>query len=210
MDMGKRIMPINKATIVFAAACIALNVAVGTAVYLLKLPLYLDSIGIMLTAIFIPGSRGHAFIVAAVVAIASFVIGGLLVNPFLPWFIGTGVAGAAYGSFVVRGHVNDLIAGGTSTVRSGIKMILFGIGWGIIAALVSAPIVVYLFGGVTGSGTTLFLTFLLKTGYQMISAALLTGFAAEPIDKTLQLLSALLIARATPKSFRAHLQPTAR
>jgi energy-coupling factor transport system substrate-specific component len=199
-------MALNIATVILAAAGIGLNVAVGTAVYLLKLPIYMDSIGIVLTAMLVPGKRSKAFVVAALVAVASFVIGGLLVNPFLPWFIATGIAGAAYGAFVVRGRVDALIAGTASQTTFASKLLLFGVGWGILAALVSAPVVVYLFGGVTGSGTTLILAFLVKTGHQLLSAALLTGLSAEPIDKTLQFLCALLLAKSTPRSFRDHLQ----
>jgi energy-coupling factor transport system substrate-specific component len=198
-------MPRNIATIILAAAAIALNVAVGSAVYLLKLPIYLDSIGIMLVAIMVPGTRGYAFLVAAIVGVTSFVIGGLLVNPYLPWFSGTAVAGAAYGAFLVRGHVADVLRGTAGVPRFVVKVLLFGIGWGLVAAMVSAPVTVYLFGGVTGSGTTLILAFLVKTGHQVLGAAILTGLAAEPVDKTLQMLCAFLVGRATPPRFRAHL-----
>ena len=70
-----------------------------------------------------------------------------------------------------------------------------------MAAAVSAPVVVYLFGGVTGAGSTLILAFLVKAGNQLLKAALLTGFSAEPIDKTLSLLLAIMIARYTPPAF---------
>jgi energy-coupling factor transport system substrate-specific component len=201
-------MPLNITTVILAAAGIALNVALGTAVFLLKLPIYLDSIGIMLVAILVPGTRHAAFLVAALVAIIGFVIGGLLVNPFLPWFIGTGIVGAAFGAYVVRGRVDALVSGEASTTSFAGKVLLFGVGWGIIAAVVSAPVVVYLFGGVTGSGTTLILAFLVKAGQQLVNAALLTGLAAEPVDKTLQFLCAILIARSTPSSFRDRLKLT--
>jgi energy-coupling factor transport system substrate-specific component len=177
-----RILVTNLPTIILAAACIALNVAIGTLVYLLKLPLYLDSAGIMLAALLIPGSRFHAFTFSAIVGAVSFTIFGVLASPFEPWFIGTAIAGALYGSFVVRGRVTDLIDGTAPTARFVGKLLLFGIGWGIVAAVVSAPVVVYLFGGVTGAGTSLIFAFLVKTGYQMVSSALLTGFSAEPIE----------------------------
>ena len=38
---------------------------------------------------------------------------------------------------------------------------------------------------------------------QLMNAALLSGFTAEPIDKTLQVLIAALLYRATPKDFIA-------
>lgn len=192
----------NLPTIVLAAACIALNVAAGTLIYLLKLPIYLDSAGIMLAAILLPGSRANAMLVSAIVAVVSFIVFGVLVSPFQPWFIGTGIAGGLYGSLVVRGRVTDLIDGTATTRRFVGKLLLFGIGWGIVAAAVSAPVVVYLFGGVTGAGSTLILAFLVKAGNQLLKAALLTGFSADPIDKTLSLLLAIMIARYTPPAFR--------
>jgi energy-coupling factor transport system substrate-specific component len=198
-------MRLNMGTVILAAAGIALNVALGTAVFLLKLPIYLDSIGIMVVAILVPGTRHAAFATSALVAILSFAIGGLLVNPFLPWFTGTGIAGAAYAAYVVRGRVGALIIGRSDSPYFIGLVLFFGIIWGFIAAIVSAPIVVYLFGGVTGSGTTLILAFLVKAGQQLINAAILTGFAAEPIDKTLQFICAIFIARSTPTSFRERL-----
>ena len=65
---------------------------------------------------------------------------------------------------------------------------------------------VYLFGGVTGAGTTLILAYLVKSGHQVLSAALLTGLGAEPVDKTISLLMAIIIARFTPPAFRRLLQ----
>jgi energy-coupling factor transport system substrate-specific component len=195
----------NVPTYILAAACVALNVALGTIVYLLKLPIYLDSIGIMMAAILIPGTAYKSFITASMVGVVSFVIGGFLVNPFLPYFIGTAIAGAAFGAFVVRGRVSSLVTGEATLGVFIWKTVLFGVGWGIIAAIVSAPVAVYLFGGVTGSGTALIIAFLVKTGQQVLSAALLTGLVVEPIDKTLQMLCAILISRWTPASFRKHL-----
>jgi len=196
----------NIPTVILAAACIAFNVAMGSLVYLLKLPLYLDSAGIMLAAILVPGTRGNASLISAAVAIISFLVFGALVSPFEPWFIGTGIAGALYGSWVVRKRVTELIEGRATTGRFVGKLLLFGIGWGLVAAVVSAPVVVYLFGGVTGAGTTLIFAFLVKTGHQVLGAALLTGFSAEPVDKTLSLLLAIMIARFTPPAFRKLLE----
>ena len=140
--------------IILAAACVALNVAIGTLVYLLKLPLYLDQPGIMLAALLAPGGRSNACMVSTTVAVVTFVVIGLIANPFIFWYIGTAVASAMYGSLVVRGRVTGLIVGTVIGWRFWGRLLLFGIGWGIVAAVVSAPITVFLFGGVTGAGTT--------------------------------------------------------
>ena len=50
--------------------------------------------------------------------------------------------------------------------------------------------------------------FFLKTGQQLLNSALLAGFTTEPIDKTLQVLLAALLYRATPQDFIAMLRPT--
>lgn len=196
-------MPVILPTVILAAACVALNVTVGTLVYLLKLPLYLDQAGIILAAILAPGTRGNAFMVSSIVAIVSFVVIGLLANPFIFWYLGTALAGALYGSLVVRGRIAELTAGSASQFRFVSRLLLFGIGWGIIAAIVSAPVTVYLFGGVTGAGTTLIVAFFVHSGNQILNSVLLTGFGAEPIDKTLSLLLAIIVARSTPPAFSA-------
>jgi energy-coupling factor transport system substrate-specific component len=199
-------MALSVATIVLLAACVALNVTLGGMVYLLKLPVYLDSIGILLAALLVPGSRWRAFMLASVVAVLTCFITGLTANPFLPWFTGTAIAGAAFGAFVLRGRVEDLIARNAKPVIFIGKLIFYGVLWGILAALASAPIVVYLFGGVTGNGTALIVAFFIKTGQQLLSAAIFSGLTAEPFDKTLQLLCALTIAGWTPANFRKHLK----
>jgi energy-coupling factor transport system substrate-specific component len=83
------------------------------------------------------------------------------------------------------------------------RVLAYGIVTGVVAALVSAPVVAYLFGGVTGSGSTFIVALFLKTGQQLMSAVLLSGLAAEPVDKTLQVLLAALLYRATPGDFIA-------
>ena len=204
-----RAMPTRIPVIVLAAACIAFNVAVGSLVYVLKLPVYLDSVGIMAAALLVPGSRVTACIVSGLVAIISFLAIGLLVSPYEPWYIGTAVAGGIYGSLVVRGRVDDLVDGTASITGFVLKLFLFGIGWAIVAATVSAPVTVYIFKGVTGAGTTLIFAFLVKTGQQVVNAVLLTGLSAEPIDKTLSLLLAIMMGRFTPPAFRRLLQQRA-
>jgi hypothetical protein len=49
--------------------------------------------------------------------------------------------------------------------------------------------------------------FFLKTGQQLLESALFAGLATDPIDKTLQVLLAALLYRATPREFIAMLAP---
>jgi len=86
-------------------------------------------------------------------------------------------------------------------------VIRYGIITGIASAIVSAPVVVYLFGGVTGSGSAFVVAFFLKAGQQLLNSALFAGLTTEPVDKTLQVLLAALLYRATPREFVAMLRP---
>ena len=78
---------------------------------------------------------------------------------------------------------------------------------GVVSALASAPVVVYLFGGVTGSGSSFVVALFLKTGQQLLDSVVLAGLATDPIDKALEVLLAALLYRATPREFIAMLAP---
>jgi energy-coupling factor transport system substrate-specific component len=188
--------------VVLVALCAALNLVVGTIVYLLKLPIYLDMIGTILCAMAIQHDRRLAFMAAGAAGVASFLLGGL-VNPFLPWFSGTVVSVAALTAFVSNRWSHALRSRSIGSAGFWIPVVSLGVLTGLVAALVSAPIVVYLFGGVTGSGSAALVAFFLKMGNQLMKAAIFSGLTAEPVDKTVQLLLSVLLLRATPESFLA-------
>jgi energy-coupling factor transport system substrate-specific component len=56
---------------------------------------------------------------------------------------------------------------------------------GIVAALVSAPIAAYVFGGVTGSGTDVLVAALRQGGADVLNASLGQGLFSDPVDKTI-------------------------
>lgn len=165
---------------------IALNLGIGTVVNLLKLPLYLDAVGtIVLTMLAGPQ-------VGVLVGVLSFLIGGVLVNPVLPWFSGTQAAIAIYVHLVGR-------RGGFQTVP---RSILSGIGLGLVAGIVSAPVIAMVFGGVTGSGASFIAALLLASGKNLLQSVIMSGLTAEPVDKTLQCLLAIWLIKGLPHSVR--------
>ena len=185
----------------------ALNFSIGTIVYLIKLPIYLDSIGTILTALLLAPDRMAAFFCAWAAGWASLAVSGL-VNPFLPWFALTDVAIALVAALLVVGAAKTFRA---RPLRSGsfvAQVIICGIAIGIASAVVSVPVVVYLFGGVTGSGSAFVVAFFLKTGQHLTTAALLSGLINDPLDKIVQVLLAALLYRATPADFIALLGAT--
>ena len=175
----------------------ALNFSIGTIVYLVKLPIYLDSIGTILTALLLAPNRKAAFFCAWAAGWMSLAVSGL-VNPFLPWFAATDIAIALVTAFVTLRAAEIFRARPLRAAPFAASVLVCGAVTGVVAAIVSAPVVVYLFGGVTGSGSAFVVAFFLKTGQQLMSAALLSGLTADPIDKILQVLFAALLYRATP------------
>jgi len=55
----------------------------------------------------------------------------------------------------------------------------------VIAAIVSAPISAFVFGGVTGSGTDVIVAALRQGGADVLQASLGQGFFSDPIDKVI-------------------------
>ncbi len=203
---------------------IALNLALGTVVATLKIPLYLDSIATIAVTL-LGGWRP-----GLVVGVGSFLVGGMLINPVLPWFSGTQVIIALYISFVAsKGWLGvnvpvhriahsavgfedqESLVGNLEMIVPASRlpkwlqyMRLVGVGLclGVVAGVVSAPVIVWLFSGLTGSGPSLVVAFLLKSGETLFKAVLFSGLASEPLDKTLQLLIAIGLLRSLPNSLK--------
>jgi len=193
--------------LVAIALCAALNFAIGNIVYLIKLPIYLDSIGTILCALMIFPDRRAALVCASIAGAIGVVLSGLVVNPYLPWFMFSMLAIALVSALLTANATETFRARPMQPISFAGKVALYGVITGIASAVVSAPVVVYLFGGVTGSGTAFVVAFFLKTGQQLLNSALLSGLTTEPIDKTLQVLLAALLYRATPGEFLAMLRP---
>lgn len=190
------------------ALCAALNFAVGAVVYLVKLPIYMDSVGTILCAMLIFPSRLAAFVCALIAGLAGAAVIGLLINPFLPWFSFTILMIALISAYATATGDNIYRAKPMQPVAFISRVVLFGVLTGIVAAIVSAPVVAYLFGGVTGSGSAFLVAFFLKSGETLMRSVLWSGLTSDPIDKTIQILIAALLFRATPAEFVAMVRGT--
>ncbi len=166
------------------AMFIAFNVAIGGFVHIIKLPIYLDAIGTIVAAVML------GLVPAIVVGVFSFVLAAALISPVYIWFSGTQA---------VIAIVVYLAARHLMIFRSAWRVVPSGILLGVITGIASAPIIVYLFGGVAGSGRDLITAGLISTGDQIYKAVLLSGAASEPVDKLLQMLIAFAVLRGLPK-----------
>lgn len=184
-------IPAKTAALALVPLGVLLNLGIGTIVHLLKLPLFVDAVGTILITLLIGWRWG------AVTGVLSFLVGGLLVNPVLPWFSAT----QATIAFVAG------IMASKGWFRSLPRTIIVGILIGVCAAVVSAPVIIWLFGGITGSGSGFITSFLLASGKKIVESVILTGLSCEPIDKTLQCLLVFWLVKSLPERFRDKLAP---
>jgi energy-coupling factor transport system substrate-specific component len=81
------------------------------------------------------------------------------------------------------------------------RVALAGLITGVVAAILSAPIAAYLFGGVTGAGTDAIVAFFRATGSSVLQAAFGQGIVSDPLDKVASFLVVWLILKGLPLRF---------
>lgn len=171
---------------VLAAACIALNVGLGKIANLLQLPVFLDSIGTILSTALVP----PLFTLA--VALMSSLANSLVINPVFLYFIGTQVAIGLTAIVAFRlGWFKNLFA----AIAAGLLI-------AIVAAVVSAPVVAVIFGGVTIPSVTAINAVLLAAGKGLWTSVLTGSLLTESIDKPISGVLVWLILRRLPERLR--------
>lgn len=181
----------NTVTLVLIPVAIAINIAIGQIVYSLKIPVvvaYLDSIGTVLVGV-LAGPWAGA-------------LTGLLSN--LIWGL-TGL-NVTYAPFAGVAAVIGLLAGlfaEAGWMRKVWKVVLGGAITGLVAAVISAPIAAYVFGGVTGGGTDVLVAAFRQAGLDVLGASMAQGVASDPLDKIITFLIVWLIVRGLPARFLA-------
>jgi len=177
----------NTMTWVLIPVAIAINIAIGQIVVLLKLPVFLDSIGTVLVAALCGPWAG------AVTGALSNTIWGLAIDPnALPWWP------VAFFIGLVAG-----LCANAGLFKSWWKVVVTGFLVALTAATISTPIAVYLYGGITASGSSFITAYLLQTGQGVLQAVFSTSFLVEPVDKITTCMLAFAIVQGLSKRFVA-------
>ena len=170
-------------TLVLMAVAIVLNIVVGQLVSLLKLPIFLDSIGTILVGILAGPWAGG--------------LTGLLTN--LIWgLISSPVAAAFSPVAAVIGIVAGLCAK-YGLFKTWWKAIISGVIITVFNAIVAVPIRLYMFGGITGSGADFVTAYMLALGKDLFGSVVVTVFTSNLIDKVVTAVLAWGIVKALPK-----------
>ncbi len=181
-SMRSRFGPANGlSALLLIAAAIAANIALGHLVqYKLQWPLFLDSIGAILVGALLGPLAG-----AATGVLTNLVWGALLDDQSI-------VAYAITAAFIGWAAGMAAVLGAFRRLRT---VLLAGLVTGFGAALISAPITAYLYGGVTGAGTDYVNAYLTATGASLLQATTVQGFISDPVDKMISFTLAWLLWR---------------
>jgi energy-coupling factor transport system substrate-specific component len=167
---------------------VGINIVVGSIVQTLRLPLFLDTMGTMLVAL-LAGPW-----VAAIAGVLTNVVLGFTVGPQLIPFALVNVAIAL--------TIGYLAQRGWFRIRSTTgywRLVAAGAILGVVNTLVSTPVAVLLFGGLTGSGQDIITTVFLAAGLPIWSAVFVSSLLVGGIiDKTASIVIAYFVAKSVP------------
>jgi energy-coupling factor transport system substrate-specific component len=178
------------AALPFIAFCIALNLTAGQITAALKIPLYLDSIGTVLVAVLVgPWS-------AVITGSCANLLAAAFGNPSMMFFIPVvAVIGAFTGYLARRGWF-----------RRWYLVVVGGLLQGVLAAIVSAPISAYLFGGVMMAGTDFLVLYFRSVGNTLLNSVFYQGLTSDPADKLITYLLVFFITRSLPRTLLGRLR----
>jgi energy-coupling factor transport system substrate-specific component len=175
------------------AFCAALNAGIGFFVQLLKLPIYLDLVGTVFASVL------SGPLIAVITAVVGIVLLGFLTVPTAFAYIGTAIIIALAAAWFSRFGFG----------RRLIPTVIFGLILGIISAVVSAPITVYLFGGVSLVGADAVTAFFRAMGQTIFTSVFLGGLATDPVDKLAVSLIVYSVVRSLPIKVLSHIESIA-
>ncbi|HHQ4571131.1 ECF transporter S component [Aeromonas allosaccharophila] len=172
----------------FMVICIAINMVAGQAVSMLKLPIFLDSIGTVLCAI----------LAGPWMAVAT----GLLTN--LLWGLLTGPIAAAFAPVAMMIGLSAGLLARAGWFNNLPKVVMSSVVITLALTLVAIPIRSYLFGGATGSGADFMVAYLHAMGSDLQESVAVTVLGTNLLDKLLTVLIAWGLVRRLPQRTLRH------
>lgn len=175
----------NTRKLTLMAMGISLNIIGALIALILRLPIYLDSIGTILVACLL----GPKF--AIMTGVCGSLVSGMTFDPYSLYFapvqISTGfLAGFMYEKGLLKGK------------KTLLGVFLFTLPTSIISAIISA----FLFGGVTSSGSSYIVQILSHFNLPMVVSVFITQVFTDYTDKFLAVFLVALGVSSLPKSYK--------
>lgn len=164
--------------ILLIPVAIAINIVGGQLAALLKIPVYLDCIGTIIV-----GMLAGPW-VGAVTGFLSNAINAIFDPTFLPYSLVSIAVGLVTG-FLSQRQMFKKIS----------YIVISGVIIAFTASIIAAPITAYLFGGVTGSGSTFITALLLATGKNLMQSVFTAAIISDLADKLISIFVAYFVIR---------------
>ncbi|MCG8531141.1 MAG: ECF transporter S component [Desulfovibrionales bacterium] len=173
-------------TCVLIAVAIVLNIVIGQLIALLKLPIFLDSIGTILVGILAGPWAGG--------------VTGLVTN--LLWGVISSPVAAAFAPVAMAIGIVAGLCAKFGLFKSWWGAILAGVIITIFNAVVAVPIRLYMFGGITGSGADFLTAYILGLGKDLFGSVVVTVFTANIVDKVATALLVWSVLQTLPEKMK--------
>lgn len=182
--MSTQKQKLNKLAIFLIPIGIAVNVVGGQLSVLLKLPVFLDSIG--------------TFVVGALCGWGPGLLVGLgcgLINAIsLPTLLPYTVIGMLFGVLANLMAKKGMFSAFWKAPLNGIMI-------GIISTCIAVPITATLYGGFVGTGASVIVTTLMAAGWDVVPATFVSELTSELTDKIICLIIIFFVLKAMPARF---------
>lgn len=169
----------------FGGFAIAINIVLGILTSMLKLPIYLDTLGTVVTAVLVGPLAG------AVVGATTNIITGFIYSIQDIPFLLVNVAVALVVGFIAKKFkfmfVNAIICG----------LIL-----SVLCPLIGTPIGIYIYGGLTGTVTDVIVMTLKNSGSNIFAASFLAKIANNLLDKVGTCMIAYVLIQRLPANIK--------
>ncbi|WP_349291097.1 ECF transporter S component [Citrobacter sp. JGM124] len=185
---------ISSSTLVLIVISVAINIIGSQLSDIVKLPIFLDSIGTIISALLAGPWIG------LLTGLLSNLLSGLVSGPIAVAFAPVAmVIGLSAGLMARAGFFRTLP-----------RVILSGVVITAVLTLVAVPIRIYLFGGTSGSGADFFIAYLHAVGEGLFMSVSFAVIGTNLVDKILSAIVAWLLIRRLPQRTLRHFPQIAR
>mgnify|MGYP001599324596 CR=1 FL=1 len=170
---------------IFCGLCITSNIVLGIVTSSLKLPLYLDTIGTILIAVYFGQWYG-----AAVGALTNIITGMIFSPKDIPFLIVNVAVGLIVGFIAKKFKFNLVTAIVTGLILS------------VVCPLIGTPIGIWVYGGLTGTGTDFLFIWLKEVGNNIFVASFIAKITSNFLDKIVSCILVWALIKEMPMRFR--------
>lgn len=167
------------------AIAVCINLAGGQVALTLRLPIYLDSIGTILTGVLLGPFYGM------LPNLLSGIISGVTTDIYALYFAPAGM---------LVGFMAGVVCRGDRIKKAWIFLSAFLIT--VPGTIASSLICAGLFGGITSSGSAVFVQLLAKTLLGMTASIFTVQIFTDYLDRTISLLAVVYLLRVLPADFK--------